>query len=156
MDDGTGFDLLQKLPSHPFQLIFVTAHNKYAIEAFRFSAIDFLLKPVEPLALQQAISRAQTQLKQKDLQQQLEVLMQHISQKPDTHHKIALRDAEHIYFVPVADITYCMADGPYTRFYFSKMESIMVSKNLKEYESLLEPFGFIRTHHSYLVNAEKI
>jgi two-component system LytT family response regulator len=156
MDDGSGFDLMKQVVHPGFQLIFVTAHNKYAIEAFQFSAIDYLLKPVDPEALQKSIQRAGANIRNKDLGKQLEVLMQQLSGKTEHEKRIVLKDIENIYFVKVTDILYCMAEGTYTKFFFSNNVPILVSKNLKEYESILEPLGFLRTHHSYLANPDKI
>lgn len=156
MDDGTGFDLLKQLPEHKFQLVFITAHNKYAIEAFRFSAIDFLMKPVDPIALQESVEKAFRNIRNSNLEGQVQVLLQQLSGINNHERRIVLKDLERIYFIKVADILYCEADGTYTKFFIEKSESILVSKNLKEYESILEPLGFIRTHHSFLVNPDKI
>ena len=156
MDDGSGFDLMQQIPSPGFQLIFVTAHNKYAIEAFKFSAIDYLLKPVDPDALQKSIQKAISLLRSSDMKKQIEFLLQQINGKKDTVKRIVLKDIDNVYFVKVDDILFCEAEGTYTRFYIAHTDPILVSKNLKEYESILEPLGFIRTHHSYLANPDKI
>ncbi len=156
MDDGTGFDLMSQIKDPNFQLIFITAHNKYAIDAFQFSAIDFLLKPVDPEGLQRSISRALQQIKSKDLQMQIDFLLQQMSGKHDYEKRIVLKDISNVYFVKIKDILFCEAEGTYTRFYLFGAEPILVSKNLKEYESILEPIGFIRTHNSYLVNPDKI
>lgn len=156
MEDGTGFDLMRQVSNPYFQLIFITAHNKYAIEAFQFSAIDYLLKPVDPDALQISIERARINIRNRDLSKQIEVLLQQMSGKQDHEKRIVLKDIENIYFVKVADILYCMAEGTYTKFYLQHSNPVIVSKNLKEYENILEPLGFIRCHHSYLVNPEKI
>lgn len=156
MDDGSGFDLMKQVTNPAFQLIFVTAHNKYAIEAFQFSAIDYLLKPVDPDALQKSIERARINIHNKGLSRQIEILLQQMAGKPDHEKRIVLKDIDNIYFVKVADILYCMAEGTYTKFYMQHDNPVIVSKNLKEYENILEPLGFIRCHHSYLVNPEKI
>ncbi|MBC7874697.1 MAG: response regulator transcription factor [Ferruginibacter sp.] len=156
MDDGSGFDLLKQVVNPGFQLIFVTAHNQYAIEAFQFSAIDYLLKPVDPHALQKSIQKAAANIKKGSLQQQVQVLLQQLAGIHQSDRKIVLKDIENTYFIRVADILYCEAEGTYTRFYFSNNEPILVSKNLKEYETILEPLGFLRTHHSYLANRDKI
>jgi two-component system, LytTR family, response regulator len=156
MDDGTGFDLMKQVTNPAFQLVFVTAHNKYAIDAFQFSAIDYLLKPVDPDALQKSIQKAIRNIQSKDLSRQIEFLLQQLNGKHDHDKKIVLKDIENIYFVKVADILYCMAEGTYTKFFLQNRPPVLVSKNLKEYENILEPLGFIRTHHSYLVNPAKI
>jgi two-component system, LytTR family, response regulator len=157
MDDGTGFDMMRQVGEPTFGLIFVTAHNKYAIEAFKCSAIDYLLKPVDPEALQNSIERAIDQLRNRDMQQQIQFLLQQVSGKQEAHKRIVLKDIDNVYFIKVADILYCEAAGTYTRFFIAGyVLPILVSKNLKEYEGILEPLGFIRTHHAYLVNPEKI
>jgi two-component system LytT family response regulator len=156
MDDGTGFDLLQLLNSPGFQLIFATAHNKYAIDAFQHSAIDYLLKPVDGELLQKSIQKAINQIRTKGLDKQIEILLQQLTGKSVTDKKLVLKDLDNIYFVKIADILYALAEGTYTRFYIDHMKPVTVSKNLKEYENILEPAGFIRTHHSYLVNPDKI
>jgi len=156
MDDGSGFDLMKQVTHPAFQLIFVTAHNRYAIEAFQFSAIDYLLKPVDPDALQKSIQKAVRNIQGKDLGRQIEFLLHQLSDKYDHEKKIVLKDIDNIYFVRVSDILYCLAEGTYTKFFLQNRPPVMVSKNLKEYENMLEPLGFIRTHHSYLVNPSKI
>jgi two-component system LytT family response regulator len=156
MDDGTGFDLMKQVSNPGFQLIFVTAHNKYAIEAFQFSAIDYLMKPVDPDALQKSILRASANIRNNSLHQQMQVLLQQLAGIKNHDRKIVLKDIENTYFIRVADILYCEAEGTYTKFYFSNSDPILVSKNLKEYETILEPIGFVRTHHSFLANPDKI
>jgi two-component system LytT family response regulator len=156
MDDGTGFDLMKKIPEPAFQLIFVTAHNKYAIEAFQFSAIDYLLKPVDPDALQKSMHKAAGKIKNSNLQQQVQILLQQLSGIQNKDRKIVLKDFENTWFIKVSDILYCEAEGTYTRFFLQNNEPLLVSKNLKEYEEILEPLGFLRTHHSFLANPDKI
>ncbi|MBK8686504.1 MAG: response regulator transcription factor [Bacteroidetes bacterium] len=156
MDDGTGFDLAARIEEHHFQLIFVTAHDKYAVDAFRFSAIDFLLKPVHPEHLQRSIERASVRMEEHDLKKQIQFLLTQMNGRQDTEKRIVLRDVQNVYFIKVKDILYCEAERTYTRFFISGHDPILVSRNLKEYESILEPLGFIRTHHSYLANPEKI
>jgi two-component system LytT family response regulator len=156
MDDGTGFDLMKQIPDPAFQLIFVTAHNQYAIEAFRFSAIDYLLKPVDPEALQTSIQKAAKNIRNTNLHLQVQVMLQQLAGIHNQDKKIVLKDIENTYFIKVADISYCEAEGTYTKFFIHNSPSILVSKNLKEYEAILEPLGFLRTHHSFLVNPDKI
>jgi two-component system, LytTR family, response regulator len=156
MDDGTGFDLMQQVTDPSFRLIFITAHNQYAIEAFKFSAVDYLLKPVDPEALQVSIQKAISQLRSTNLNRQIEFLLKQIHDKKEHGKRIVLKDIDNVYFIKIADILFCEAEGTYTRFHISGAEPVLVSKNLKEYESILEPLGFLRTHHSYLVNPDKI
>jgi two-component system LytT family response regulator len=156
MDDGTGFDLIQQLHQPNFQLIFVTAHDKYAIKAFQFSAIDYLLKPVDPDALQISIQKAVDQIKRSDLTAQIDFLLKQLHDTNEIGKRIVLKDIDNIYFLKLTDIFFCEAEGTYTRFFINDKSPVLVSKNLKEYEAILEPLGFIRTHHSYLVNPNKI
>jgi two-component system, LytTR family, response regulator len=156
MDDGSGFDLLGHLSNPSFQLIFTTAHNQYAIQAFKFSAIDYLLKPINPEELRISLDKAMGNISKSDLSKQLAVMMQQLTAKADPDRKIVLKDIESTYFIRINDILFCEAEGTYTKFYISNSDSILVSKNLKEYESILEGYGFLRTHHSYLANPNKI
>jgi two-component system, LytTR family, response regulator len=156
MDDGTGFDLLRQISQPSFQLIFTTAHNQYAIQAFKFSAIDYLLKPVDPAELNTALQKAADNINNNTLQNQLAVLMQQLGGKTETAKQIVLKDIDKTYFIRIEDILYCEAEGSYTKFYISNSEPIFVSRNLRSYEELLAPAGFIRTHHSCLVNPAKI
>jgi two-component system LytT family response regulator len=156
MNDGTGFDLLKQLSNPSFQLIFTTAHNQYAIQAIKFSAIDYLLKPIDPTDLNSSLQKAKENISNKSLQSQLAVLMQQFSTKPETDRQLVLKDIDKTYFIKMNDILYCEAEGSYTKFYLSNSEPIFVSRNLRYYEELLSPAGFFRTHHSCLVNPAKI
>lgn len=153
MGDGTAFDLLKQLPDRNFEVIFVTAHQHYAIRAIRMSACDFLLKPVDPDDLVAAIERAQLKL-EKQGGDPIEVMLQHASGIKD---RIVLKDMENIYVLKIDDIIRCEADGRYTRFNVKGQEKpILVSTNLKEYDLLLTPSGFARIHHSHLINLSHI
>jgi len=157
MNDGTGIDLLRQLDStYEFQLIFITAHDKYAVDAFKFSAIDFLLKPIDTDDLIAAIHKAVQQQINKDLQSQIQVLHESMSAISMEQKKIVLKDKDSIYFLKVNDIIRCQAEGPYTEFHTTAKQRIIISRNLKEFEEMLEPFGFIRAHHSHLINIRKI
>jgi two-component system, LytTR family, response regulator len=156
MDDGTGFDLMSRVVSPKFQLVFVTAFNKYAVNAFKFSAIDFLLKPIDSLELKETLRKITQSLQQKDLINQLSVLKESINRLQNPDQKIVLKDSKSLYFIRVNEILYCQAESSYTTFHLVDGQKIVVTKTLKEYEQLLEPFNFIRTHHSYLVNSTKI
>jgi two-component system, LytTR family, response regulator len=158
LDNGdTGFDLLRRWNAPPtFELVFVTAHDKYAIDAFRFSAIDYLLKPVDPEALMQCVQKVDEHRRNQHLAGQIDFLLTRMAAPKTEPKRLALKDADHIYYVRPADILFCEADGVYTRFVVEGLKMITVSKNLKEYEALLEPLGFLRTHNSFLVNPEKV
>lgn len=140
LEDGTGFDLLNQLTQQHFALVFTTAYNEYAIKAFKFSAIDYLLKPIDPIELKNTINRVQKQHKN-----QLTAIAKNKSDQ-----KIILKTIENRYIIPVTDILYLEADGAYTIFHTIN-DRIMVSKNLKFYEQLLHDFDFIRCHQSYFV-----
>lgn len=153
MGDGTGFDLLKQLPDRNFEVIFVTAHQHYAIRAIRMSACDFLLKPVDPDDLVAAIERAHLNLSRQG-GDPIDVMLQHASGIKD---RIVLKDMENIYVLKIDDIIHCEADGRYTRFYVKGHgRPILVSTNLKEYDLLLAPSGFVRIHHSHLINLDHI
>lgn len=156
MDDGTGFDLIKQLDQVNFQLVFITAYDKYAVTAFKMSAIDFLLKPIDSDELDQALEKAGRAIKSQNIAQQLEVLKASLTDIKAGDQKLVLQDNKSIYFVKIADILNCEAEGSYTTFHLLDGKKIVVSKSLKEYETLLEPHGFIRTHHSHLVNIKKI
>jgi two-component system LytT family response regulator len=169
MQDGTGFDLLRRLAEPNFQVVFITAHNHYAIHAFEFSAIDFVLKPVDEDLLRRAVERAVANIQrearlqalphdtlQTTLAKQITLLNESLQQLHRADKKIALRDQENIYFVDVSDIIRCLAEGPYTTFFLNDKSSIIVSKTLKEYEELLTPHLFFRVHHSHLINLRHI
>jgi two-component system, LytTR family, response regulator len=156
MNDGTGFDLIKQIPSPAFQLIFTTAYNQYAIQAIKFSAIDYLLKPIDPVELNNSLQKAKENISSQILQKQLAVLLQQFSNKPEPEKQIVIKDIDKTYFIKMNDILYCEAEGSYTKFYLSNSEPIFVSRNLRYYEDLLSPAGFFRTHHSCLVNPSKI
>jgi two-component system LytT family response regulator len=156
MNDGTGFDLMKQIPNAAFQLIFTTAHNQYAIQAIKYSAIDYLLKPIDPVELNNSLLKAAKNISSQTMQQQLAVLMQQFTNKQEPERQIVIKDIDKTYFIKMADILYCEAEGSYTKFYLTNSEPIFVSRNLRYYEELLEPAGFFRTHHSCLVNPAKI
>ena len=156
MDDGTGFDLMGQINKPRFELIFITAHDKYAINTFQFSAIDYLLKPVDPILFKKSIDKAISNAKSHDFKLQIDFLLNQINGIHDQDRRIVLKDISNIHYVKVSEILYCEAKGNYTQFYIEDEKPILVSKILKEYEQLLEPLGFIRTHNSYLLNPHKV
>ncbi|MCF8276634.1 MAG: LytTR family DNA-binding domain-containing protein [Flavobacteriales bacterium] len=151
MNDGTGLDLLRKVEHRSFEVIFITAFAKYAIEALRLSAIDYLLKPVDPLELVDAVNRAIDKIDKENMGAKLELLEQNLKQLTGGSRKILLKDQDSIHLIKIDDIMRCEADANYTRFFIANRPSILVSKNLKEYEDLLGDH-FIRVHNSHLVN----
>ena len=156
MDDGTGFDLLNQLSEISFQLIFVTAHDKYAITAFRMNALDFLLKPIDIDDLEEALNRAKRNQGNHQIQEQLEHLKQSLTDLNPKNQRVVLKDTKSIYFVKVTDIIHCESEGSYTTVYLEDSPKLTICRSLKEFQLMLEPLGFIRPHNSHLVNKGKI
>lgn len=152
MQDGTGFDLLKKLPVHDFKIIFITAFQEHAIKAFEFSAIDYLLKPVEASRLIDALGKASDIIERSDLELKLSSLLSNINTSPLDQKKIVLKTSERIYAVEIKEIIRCESDGSYTKFYLSDGKKILVSRQLKEFDDLLNGNPFIRVHQSHLIN----
>lgn len=155
MPDGTAFDLLSRFPQINFNVIFITAYEKYALKAIKFSALDYLLKPYTSGEFVEAISKAQRKTEESEMNLKFNALLQNF-QANQKLSKIVLRTSDSIHVVQTDDIIRLQADGAYTKFCLVDNKSIVISKNLKEYESLLEHSGFIRTHQSHLVNAKFI
>jgi len=156
MEDGTGFDLLEKCERRDFRVIFVTAYDQYAIEAFRFSAVDYLLKPVVSTDLWEAVERAITEIEKSKTELQISVLMENLRSISKEKKKLVLRESDILHMVRLDEILWCMADGSYTKFHLTDGNRIMVSQHLKEFEEILDKNGFFRVHRSYLVNVNKI
>lgn len=155
LPDGTGFDLLEQLGKNPPLVIFITAYNDFAIRAFRFSAIDYLLKPINIDNLVEAIAKAADSLEQKNLGLKLQNFFENMNSQPGQK-KLVLKTQESIYIVKVTDIVRCEADHNYTTFSLADRKKILVSKTIKEYEELLADQGFFRTHQSHLININHI
>ena len=151
-----GFDFLNMATENNFDVIFTTAYDQYAIKAIRFSALDYLLKPIDILELQNAVNRHI--IKQQNQNQKLLVsnLLTNLQQKDPKDFKLALSTMEGVSFFEPAEIMYCEAENNYTRFVFTKQKPMLVSKTLGEYEELLAEHGFIRIHKSYLANAKYV
>lgn len=156
MNDGTGLDLLQQIPNREFEVVFVTAYDRYALEAFKFSAIDYLLKPVDPDDLVDAVNRAKEARDKANLSVQLSVLLNNMQSMSQGEKKIVLRDTESIYVLEVKEIIRCQAEGSYTRFFLGDDTEVLVSRHLKSYEQMLAGYGFFRSHHSHLINLHQI
>lgn len=152
MPDGTGFDLLKSISPIDFQVVFITAHDEFAVKAFKFSALDYLLKPIDPEELLLAVQKAQKVQQQSQNQLQLATLLSNVESFSQQVKKLVLKDSDNIYIVSTQEILYLQADNNYTSFFLTENRKIVVSKTLKEYEQLLENSGFFRTHQSYLIN----
>lgn len=151
MKDGTGFDLLRQLSTMPFKLIIVSGHDEFALKAFRFSAIDYLVKPVDADELHATLGRLQA-VKNQEWQQVMNVLRQGVHANKDPDRKLILKDMNAIYVVSTSSIIRCEASDNYTTFYLTDQSPIVVSKPLKEYDELLAPLQFLRVHQSHLIN----
>lgn len=151
MPDGTGFDLLKKFEKISFKIIFVTAHQEYAIEAFKYSALDYLLKPLSPTNLISAVKKIEESFSSEDLNVKLKTLLSNISE-PKSKRKIILKTMERIYSVDLNDVSRLESDGGYTKVYLIDGKRIMVSRTMKEFEDLLTDVGFLRVHNSHLIN----
>lgn len=152
LKDGTMFDVLKKMNSISFQIIFITAHNKFAIQAFKFSAIDYLLKPVEETEFRNAVDRAIERVNQKQFQH-IRLMLENMD-RSNENRRIVLRTMDQIHIVNVKDIVRCRADNTYTTFYLVTGENILVSKGMKEYEDILCENGFFKIHQSHIINLQ--
>jgi two-component system, LytTR family, response regulator len=152
MDDGTAFDLLQKFTQIRFKIIFVTAFDEYAIEAIRYSALDYLLKPVRPTLLIEAVEKMAKSNRIEKLEEQVGILLQQSARRE----KIALPTTDGLIFVKITDVLRCESDGSYTRFVLHSGKMHMVSRTLKEFEELLPATVFFRAHKSHLINTNYI
>ncbi|RCW37449.1 LytTR family DNA-binding domain-containing protein [Marinilabilia salmonicolor] len=154
MKDGTGFDLLRRLPNYHFALVFLTAHDNYALEAFRFAAIDYLLKPVDPDELEKTIERVRQQ--KPDNQKVMEVLLENMQKTSSSPRKIALKTSDAIHLIYSDEIIHCESADNYTRFFLNNQKPLLVSQSMKSTEEMLTPLGFLRVHQSHLINLSQI
>ncbi|MDX9748860.1 MAG: LytTR family DNA-binding domain-containing protein [Paludibacter sp.] len=155
MPDGTAFDLLRRLKEIRFSIIFISAHEKYALQAIKFSALDYLLKPFMEAEFVESIRKAVHRSDAAFHTLQLTTLMQNLRQDPLAA-RVILRTSDAIHVVEMADIIRLQADGAYTRFFVKNRNPLLVSRNLKEYETMLSQSGFLRTHQSHLVNLRHV
>ncbi len=150
MQDGSGFDLLDILQDIRFQIIFITASDAYAIKAFQYAAINYLVKPVDPDMLITTIAQLKTRLSNES--DRYKFLNDALKNTSKIQTKLALNTQEKIHIVNIADILRCESNVNYTEFYFTNHKKIVVTKTLKEFEELLTAHGFYRVHQSHLVN----
>jgi len=149
MADGTGFDLLEQLPKVEFRVIFVTAYDQYALKAIKYSALDYILKPIDPQQLIDAVNKFRM------IESNFHVVAEQIKTLfgyKSGFEKIALPTSEGLRFVKVEDIIRCESDNNYTNFFLKTREKILVTKTLKDYEETLSDSNFIRIHQSHLIN----
>jgi two-component system LytT family response regulator len=150
-----GFELLQQFKKIPFEVIFTTAYDMFAVKAFKFSALDYLLKPIDKDELIQAVEKAISK-RQPILQEQLDILFQNLYQHTNASHKIALPAMDGLEFVSACDIIHCQSDGNYTHIFLRDGSKFLISRTLKETEELLTGHNFLRIHHSHTINLDHI
>ncbi len=150
MPDGDGFDVLKALPEKNFEIIFITAYQEFAIQAIKFSALDYILKPLERDELKTALLKAVKALNQKKNDFPFVALDNNI--QPHKKKKLILKTLESMFIVDIENIVRCESDKNYTFFFFTEGKKILVSKTLKEYEMLLSGLSFFRVQQSHLIN----
>ena len=151
-----GFEFLEQFKEIPFSVIFTTSYDQYAIKAIRFSALDYLLKPIDPKELIAAVQKIQLQKAPPTLDQ-LRILFDQVHKRGNSFNRVAVPTSEGFELVPAADIVYCEANDNYTIFYLKNNKKITVCRTLKEVEEQLSDFpSFIRVHHSYLANLNEV
>lgn len=151
MPHMNGFELLQQIPRQDIQVIFTTSYDQYALKAIRFSALDYLLKPVDQEELQEAVRKANQRLSPA-LPQQLEILLQKLNSPSRQIDRIALPTMEGLQLLPVDAIISCASSSNYTILSLKDNQRLIVSRTLKEIEEMLSDYSFLRVHHSHLVN----
>lgn len=151
----SGFDLLASFSSSSFSVIFVTAYNQYAIQAIKFAALDYLLKPVDGTELIKAIERFENQVNKNVSEEQLSLALQILQQKKEIH-KIAINNGNKIEIVKINDIIRCEADSNYCKVFLMNDKELYLSKTLKEIESTLENHQFLRVHNKHLINIDHV
>lgn len=156
MPNGSGFDLLQRFDTIPFEVIFVTGFDRYALNAIKFNCLDFLLKPYAFEDVIKAVDKAKTIQREKNRTARMENLLNNLRQPRRTNQKIALPSLDGLEFVSVDSILHLEADGKYTNFHLSDKRTLLISRNIKEYEQMFEEYGFFRVHRKHMINLSKI
>jgi len=147
-----GFVMLQQLKRRNFELIFTTAYDQYAIQAIRFSALDYLVKPIEVKALKEAVDKVRERRQSEIPNQRIETLLYNLVNEKNQSNRIAIPSQDAIQFVQLEDIVYLEAESNYTSIHLQDAARIFVAKTLKEFEDLLPTTHFVRIHHSYIIN----
>jgi two-component system LytT family response regulator len=155
MPTMNGFEMLQQFSRIPFEVIFTTGYDAYAIKAIRFSAIDYLLKPIDKDELIKAVAKVSRKTDH-NLNQQLDILLEKLDNKHALLQKIALPTLDGFELVSLENIVHCEADSNYTHVVLKHAKKVLVSRTLKEIEELLDGHAFLRVHHSHLVNLNEI
>jgi two-component system LytT family response regulator len=156
MQDGTGFDLLNKFSSINFKIIFITAHEEFAVKAFKRSAVDYLLKPISPPDIITAVNKAEQALINSESNNQLKTLLANVSEPLQQKQKIVLKTIDRIYSLHLQEIIRFHSEGSYTEVFLKDGKRIVVSRQLKDFDELLSNNGFLRVHQSHLINTDFI
>ncbi|RZL16493.1 MAG: response regulator transcription factor [Pedobacter sp.] len=152
INNRTGFELLEETKNRSFNVVFTTAFEQYALKAFKFSAADYLLKPIDLDDLRETIGRLKDGQKKGNASENIEVLMQNMRQFQNQMKKITVPTVNGLVFIPVQDIFHCKSDINYTTLFLKDGKRLMVAKTLKEFEGLLSYYDFFRIHNSHLIN----
>ena len=154
MQDGDGFDVLDILTDLNSKVIFVTASNEYAIKAFQYAAVDYIMKPADSDLLKKAVEKV---IDQGNTQkEQISLMKEQMKDDSKPSAKLALHTSDKIQIVDFSEIIRLEAMGNYTTFYLSGSSKVLVTRTLKEYDKLLSPSGFLRVHQSHLINLEHV
>lgn len=156
MPEMSGFDVLQKVSTAPLAVIFVSAYDRYAIKAIKFSALDYLLKPIDIDDLIQAVNRAKESFDYRHRNFQYQSVLNNVQHKSGKISRLAVPTLEGIDFFDTHEIVYCEADGNYTCLHLANQAKKLVSRNLKDFENILGESGFCRVHHSFLINIDHV
>ena len=156
MPDGSGFKLLEELDEIKFEIIFTTAFDQFAIKAIKYSALDYLLKPIDPEELVSALKKVENKISKIGVNENIQVLLDNIKSRDANPHKIVLSTFEKIHIIETDNILRCESDNYYTNFFLTDGKQILISKTLKENEAMLGEHNFIRPHKSHLVNVKYI
>lgn len=150
--DKTGFDLLKQLPEINFEVIFTTAYDKYAVQAFKFSALDYLLKPIDTDELQAALKKLNDKVSQKDIAGKFDALFHNLKNIQSASKKICVPVLSGLVFIQTDDIIRCESNVNYTTLFLKDKQKLLVAKTLKEFEEMLTEYNFYRVHNSHLLN----
>ena len=155
MEDGTGFDLLNRCAKKNFDIVFITGYDEHAIKAIKVGALDYILKPVDDQEFKQAVQKAIDNYKKENHIEKLVEISSDYYRGAEKK-RVILKTVDNVYAIYEDDIIYCRSEGNYTTFYTQQMEKIMVSKFLKQVEEILTESVFIRCHQSYIVNKKHV
>jgi two-component system, LytTR family, response regulator len=156
MPRKNGFEVILHFPEPPFEVIFTTAYDQFALKAFKYAALDYLLKPIDAEELIAAVQRYEKKQHHPEFKEQLEILLQQYQQPQLAPGKLSFATQEGIVFVKPESIVHCESFRNYTTLFFTDKSKLTNSKTLKEVEDLLQPYGFFRVHQSHLINLQQV